>query len=326
MVDLDQWIAAEIETAFAEQEGTAFVSGNGTNKPKGFLDYTLVAETSWTWGNIGYVATGVAGALPASNPSDKLIDLVYALKAGYRQNANWVMNRKTQAAIRKLKDADGNYLWQPPATPGQRAMLMGFPLVEAEDMPDIGGRHDADRLRRFLARLSGRRPHRRAGAARSVFGEALRAVLHDQARRRRRAGLRRDQAGEVRNDVREDAAASLAARLPARRRGPSRLAWLRPRFACLASCFCRRFLPENRDTLFRNLLSVGLFATSPPLVVFRGAGCLPPADAGAEGGLSPKMRVLDNGIAAHGRADGGACHGCGSQELPAARGIDGGRR
>ncbi|MEQ1950717.1 phage major capsid protein [Mesorhizobium sp. CN2-181] len=136
VVDLDQWIAAEIETAFAEQEGAAFVGGNGTNKPKGFLDYNIIAEASWTWDNIGYVATGVAGALPASNPSDKRIDLVYALKAGYRQNANWVMNRKTQGAIRKLKDADGNYLWQPPATPGSRAMLMGFPLVEAEDMPD----------------------------------------------------------------------------------------------------------------------------------------------------------------------------------------------
>lgn len=136
VVDLDQWISAEVETAFAEQEGTAFVNGDGTNKPKGFLNYTKVAEGSWSWGNIGYVATGVAGALPASSPSDILIDTVYALKAGYRQNAAWVMNRRTQAAIRKLKDADGNYLWQPPAGPGQRAMLMGFPLVEAEDMPN----------------------------------------------------------------------------------------------------------------------------------------------------------------------------------------------
>jgi len=74
---------------------------------------------------------------PVSHPSDKLVDLVYALKAGYRQNAHWVMNRKTQGAIRKFKDIDGNYLWQPPAAPGGRAMLMGFPLVEAEDMPDI---------------------------------------------------------------------------------------------------------------------------------------------------------------------------------------------
>jgi HK97 family phage major capsid protein len=103
----------------------------------GFLDYTQVAEASWSWGNLGYVATGVDGAWPASDPSDTLIDLVYALKAGYRQNAHWVMNRKTQAAIRKFKDADGNYIWQPPAAVGQRAMLMGFPLVEAEDMPDI---------------------------------------------------------------------------------------------------------------------------------------------------------------------------------------------
>ena len=136
VVDLDQWISSEVEAAFAEQEGTAFVTGNGTNKPKGFLDYTKVAEAGWVWGQIGYIATGVSGALPASNASDVLIDTVYALKAGYRQNATWVMNRKVQASIRKLKDADGNYLWQPPAAPGSRAMLMGFPLVEAEDMPN----------------------------------------------------------------------------------------------------------------------------------------------------------------------------------------------
>jgi HK97 family phage major capsid protein len=137
VVDLDQWISGEVEAAFAEQEGAAFVSGDGTNKPKGFLSNTLVAESAWAWGKIGYTLTGVAGAWPANDPSDVLIDTIYALKAGYRQNANWVMNRKTQAAIRKLKDADGNYLWQPPASPGSRAMLMGFPLVEAEDMPDI---------------------------------------------------------------------------------------------------------------------------------------------------------------------------------------------
>ncbi len=67
-----------------------------------------------------------------------LVDLVYALKAGYRQNASWVMNRRTQAAVRKLKDADGNYLWSPGAAAGARATLLGFELVEAEDMPDIG--------------------------------------------------------------------------------------------------------------------------------------------------------------------------------------------
>jgi HK97 family phage major capsid protein len=139
VVDLEQWLVGEVETAFAEQEGSAFVNGDGVNKPLGFLHYDQVAEGSWSWAKIGYVATGIEAGWPADAPSDVLLDTVYALKAGYRQNASWVMNRKTQAAIRRMKDDNGNYLWQPPATPGSRAMLMGFPLVEAEDMPDIAG-------------------------------------------------------------------------------------------------------------------------------------------------------------------------------------------
>lgn len=136
-VDVGQWIADEVNAAFAAQETTAFVNGDGTNKPSGFLSGTKVAETSWAWGSLGYLATGTSGALPSSHASDILIDLVYALKAGYRQNASWVMNRKTQGALRKLKDADGNYLWQPAAAADGRASFMGFPLVEAEDMPNI---------------------------------------------------------------------------------------------------------------------------------------------------------------------------------------------
>jgi HK97 family phage major capsid protein len=136
-VDVGQWIAEEVNAAFAAQETTAFVNGDGVNKPKGFLAAPTVAEANWSWGNLGYLATGVAGALPASNASDVLIDLVYALKAGYRQNASWVMNRKVQGALRKLKDADGNYLWQPAASAEGKARFMGFDLVEAEDMPNM---------------------------------------------------------------------------------------------------------------------------------------------------------------------------------------------
>ena len=136
-VDVGQWIAEEVNAAFAAQETTAFVLGNGVNKPTGFLAAPTVAEASWSWGNLGYVATGTAGALPASNASDVLIDLVCALKAGYRQNASWVMNRKVQGALRKLKDADGNYLWQPALTADGKARFMGFELVEAEDMPNM---------------------------------------------------------------------------------------------------------------------------------------------------------------------------------------------
>jgi HK97 family phage major capsid protein len=136
-VNIDEWIAGEVEQVFAAQEGAAFVSGDGTNKPKGFLSYTIVAEASWAWTKIGYVATGTAGDFDGDAPVDAIIDLVYALKAGYRQNGNFVMNRTTQAAVRKLKDADGQYLWSPPLQVGGRASLLTYPVVEAEDMPDI---------------------------------------------------------------------------------------------------------------------------------------------------------------------------------------------
>jgi HK97 family phage major capsid protein len=137
VVDIDRWVADEVESAFAEQEGAAFIAGDGIDKPKGLLSYPTIANASWSWGNVGVVNTGVAGAFPAANPSDVLVDLIYALKAGYRQNATVLMNRKTQAAIRKFKDAQGNYLWQPPATAGTPATLMGFNVAESEDMPDI---------------------------------------------------------------------------------------------------------------------------------------------------------------------------------------------
>ncbi|MFN3672646.1 MAG: phage major capsid protein [Bosea sp. (in: a-proteobacteria)] len=137
IVNIDQWIAEEVETAFAEQEGAAFVAGDGVDKPKGFLAYPVAPDANWSWGSIGVLNTGVAGGFAAANPSDILVDLVYALKAGYRQNASFVMNRKTQALVRKFKDASGHYLWQPPASAGAAATLMGFPLAEAEEMPNV---------------------------------------------------------------------------------------------------------------------------------------------------------------------------------------------
>jgi HK97 family phage major capsid protein len=127
-----------VRVAFAEQEGAAFVNGDGVNKPRGFLNYPQVADGTWTWGNIGFIATGAAGAFPAANPTDKLIDLAYSVKSGYRANAHFVMNRATEAAIRKFKDADGNYIWQPAVRPGEAPTLLGHPVAESEDMPNIG--------------------------------------------------------------------------------------------------------------------------------------------------------------------------------------------
>ncbi len=135
-VNIEEWIAEEVEQAFAAQERAAFITGDGTNKPKGFLAGTIIAEASHAWDKIGYIATGTAGAFPASNAVDKLLDLAYAPRAEFRQNGRFVMNRKTVAAIRKLKDADGRYIWQPEFQ-GAGSTILGYPVTEIEDMPDI---------------------------------------------------------------------------------------------------------------------------------------------------------------------------------------------
>jgi len=138
LVDIDLWLAEEVRDVFAAQESAAFVNGNGTNKPKGFLAYTKTADASAVWGEIGYVATGVDGDFAASDPADNLIDLIYAPKPGYRANARFVMNRRTVSTVRKFKDSNGDYIWRPSLTEGGQATLLGYPVTEAEDMPDIG--------------------------------------------------------------------------------------------------------------------------------------------------------------------------------------------
>lgn len=137
--DVEAWLADEIAMEFAKAEGAAFVSGNGTNRPKGFLTYATTNEGDAVraFGTLQYVPSGAAGAFAAGNPADRLIDLVQALRAPYRQGASFVMNSATLAAIRKFKTADGAFLWQPAMSAGQPATLLGYPVVEAEDMPDI---------------------------------------------------------------------------------------------------------------------------------------------------------------------------------------------
>ena len=138
LVDMERWLAEEVRDVFAEAEGTAFVTGSGTNQPMGFLSYTKTADASAAWEEIGYLATGVDGDFPASDPADALIDLIYAPKAGYRSNGRFVMSKATVSAVRKFKDADGHYIWQPSANAGQPASLLGYPVTESEAMPGIG--------------------------------------------------------------------------------------------------------------------------------------------------------------------------------------------
>ena len=131
--DIDEWLADEVEAAFSIQESAAFVSGDGDGKPKGFLDYTIVAEASHAWGQIG----SVAGDFTAADAGDQIIDLIQTPKSQFRSNGRFAMNRRTVAAVRKLKDADGRYLWRPGMN-GEAQTIFGYPVTELEDMPDIG--------------------------------------------------------------------------------------------------------------------------------------------------------------------------------------------
>jgi len=136
--DLESWLADEIAMEFARAEGAAFVSGSGTNQPKGFLAGPTAAtgDATRAFGTLQFLASGNATGLGTA-PQDTLIDLVHSLKAGHRQGASFVMNAGTLAQVRKLKTSDGAFVWQPGLTEGQPDRLLGYPVVEAADMPDI---------------------------------------------------------------------------------------------------------------------------------------------------------------------------------------------
>lgn len=134
-INLESWLAAEVQTEFAKQEGTAFVSGDGVNKPFGMLTYVTGAANAakHPFGAIALVNSGDAALIK----SDSIMDLIYSLPSAFTGNARFTMNRKTQGAVRKLKDGQGNYLWQPSYVAGQPATLAGFPVTEVPDMPDV---------------------------------------------------------------------------------------------------------------------------------------------------------------------------------------------
>lgn len=134
-VNLEDWIANEVEAEFAYQEGLAFVAGNGVNKPNGVLTYVEGAANAAAhpFGAIKTQTTASATAIS----SDELIDMVYDLPGALSQNARFVLNRTSLARVRKLKDGDGNYLWQPSFSAGQPQTLLAYPVTEMAAMPNL---------------------------------------------------------------------------------------------------------------------------------------------------------------------------------------------
>ena len=135
-IDIEAWLASEVETEFERQESIAFLAGDGVNKPYGLLTYIAGAANAarHPWGAIEVVNSGAAAAFTA----DPIIDLMYKLPAAYAPGAKFYANRASLAAIRKLKDGQGNYLWQPTYVAGQPSTLGGYALVDMPDMPTVG--------------------------------------------------------------------------------------------------------------------------------------------------------------------------------------------
>lgn len=136
-VNIEQWLADEVQLEFAYQEGVAFISGTGNKKPQGLLSQTIAADTAdLAYGSVGYYPTGASGAFHTTT-MDPIYNMIYGLKAPYRAGASWVGNRRAMAAARILKDSYGRYLWEPSVQAGMPSMLAGYPVVEMEHMPDI---------------------------------------------------------------------------------------------------------------------------------------------------------------------------------------------
>lgn len=145
LIGPEAWLQTNVTDTFAQTEGAAFVNGDGTNKPTGFLagpTPVVTADAGRAFGTLQYVPSGAAGAFVAAtasvSPADCLINMIYTLKAGYRVNGRWVMNSQTAGTVRKFKDLEGRFLWTDPLAEGQPALLLGYRVTIAEDMPDIG--------------------------------------------------------------------------------------------------------------------------------------------------------------------------------------------
>lgn len=142
-IDVTEWLRAKVAEKFALAEVSAFFNGDGVKRPRGFLTLPTAATGDATRprGTLEHVATGASAGFVAPSstvsPVDVLIDLVSRLKPQFRANAKWMMNRNTQAVVQKLKDSEGRFIWVPSIQAGQPAMLLGYPVLEAEQMPDI---------------------------------------------------------------------------------------------------------------------------------------------------------------------------------------------
>lgn len=136
VIDIEQWLTQEVEEIFTEKEGESFITGTGIKKPRGLLAYDTVANASYSWGKLGFIKSGAAGAF-AADEGEALINLVHGLKRKYRNGASFLMNDLTMSAVRKIKDGESNYIWRPGLELGIADTLLGYPVEIDDYMPDL---------------------------------------------------------------------------------------------------------------------------------------------------------------------------------------------
>ncbi|WP_340109467.1 phage major capsid protein [Pikeienuella sp. HZG-20] len=142
LFNIEQWLADKAADKIVRTENAAFMVGDGELKPRGLFTYPTAATADGTraWGTFQHINSGASGAFDSAPAgADALIDMVFSLKSAYRTNASWMMSRAMVAEIRKLKDGDNRYLWQPDFTAQQGGDLIGYGIVEAEDTPEMAG-------------------------------------------------------------------------------------------------------------------------------------------------------------------------------------------
>ncbi len=139
IVDIEAWLADEVMTTFAELEGNAFLNGTGVKQPRGLMTYDKVANGSYTWGKVGFIATGAASTFKADpDAADAFINLYGALKQGYRSSASWLMSDATMTTVRKFKDGNDAYIWAPPSGTAEVPTILGKPVYTDDYMPGLG--------------------------------------------------------------------------------------------------------------------------------------------------------------------------------------------
>lgn len=136
-INTESWLANKIAHRMSQLENEAFISGDGNDKPKGFLSYQTALKDDLGENQIEHFMTGKNGAFGDDSPVDILVEAMSALPAKYLKEASWVVSKSAHAALRKLKDADGLSLWQPALTEGARETLMGYPVVIVDGMPEL---------------------------------------------------------------------------------------------------------------------------------------------------------------------------------------------